>query len=449
MLSKKFYLNIIIRIILILFTCISIIPFINKIEKLFTIFSILSLLTLQIYLLLNYINKFNREIANFFSALKTNDASFAFHDKTFKYISDEFRNDINYIKQQLYNITELKEIQHSYFKTVIANAQTGVITINENGDIDIINAYALKVLNVNRISNIKDFKNIHPNFYNILSGYTGIEKSIVIKGNSVAIPLSVRITKFKQKKQIYKLVSFQNIKSELEEKEIDSWHKLIRVLTHEINNTVSPITSLASSIEKLYNTNTNSSITKEEISDHTIEKTKEGLHIISERGEGLMEFVNNYRNISSLKRLDFTNLKIAELYYNLELLLKNKLDSKNIELKIDIKPFDLELKADKKYIEQILINLIQNSIDAINTNTGIINLKAYLNNNQNVIMEISDNGIGISENILEQIFVPFFTTKEQGSGIGLSLAQQIVRLHGGNISVYSEPNIKTTFILSF
>jgi len=449
MLSKKFYSNIIIRIILILFTCLSIIPFINEREKLFTIISIISVLVLQIYFLLQYINKFNREIANFFSALKTNDASFAFHDKTFKYISDEFRNDINYVKKQLFNITELKEIQQSYFKTVIENAQTGVITISENGNIDIINSYALKVLNINKIFDINDLKDIHPNFYNILTGYSGIEKSVVIKGSTNAIPLSVRITEFKQKKQMYKLVSFQNIKSELEEKEIESWHKLIRVLTHEINNTISPITSLASSIEKLYKTKNNSSITKEEISENTIQKTKEGLHIISERGEGLMEFVNNYRNVSSLKKMDFTNLKIAELYYNLELLLKNKLDSKNIELKIDIKPFDLELKADKKYIEQILINLIKNSVDAIQSNTGVINLKAYPNKNKNIILEINDNGIGIPENILGQIFVPFFSTKEHGSGIGLSLAQQIVRLHGGNISVYSEPNIKTTFILSF
>ncbi|MBI9053541.1 MAG: HAMP domain-containing histidine kinase [Bacteroidales bacterium] len=446
MLSKKFYFNIIVRIILILFTCIAIIPFIDNKEKLFTITSILLIFILQIYLLISYINRFNREVANFFAALKTNDASFAFHDKTFKYISDEFRNDINYVKRQLFNVTELKEIQQSYFKTLIENAQTGIITITKNGNIDIINAYALKVLNIKRIFNIQDLKSIHPGFYNILSGFTSIDKTIVIKGNSSIIPLSVRITEFKQKEQRFKLVSFQNIKLELEEKEIESWHKLIRVLTHEINNTISPITSLASSLEKLY---TKESLNiKKEISENVIEKTQEGLHIISERGQGLMEFVSNYKDISSLKKMDFTKFKVAELFYNLELLLKAKLDSKNIELTIDIKPFDLELNADKKYIEQIFINLIKNAFDSISNSSGKIILSAYSNMDK-VILEITDNGVGIPENILDQIFVPFFSTKEQGSGIGLSLAQQIVHLHGGNISVRSEPKIKTTFIISF
>ena len=253
MLSRKFYINVVIRILLILFTCLSIIPFVIKDERLFTVISLMILIFIQILLLLRFINRFNCEVSSFFSALKTYDASFAFHDKIFPYISEKVRNDIAHVRNQLFNITELKEIQQSYFKTVIENAQTGIITISKTGEIDMINNFALKLLNIKRISSLKALENTHPNFYQILQNSSaGTEKLIMIKGKEKAIPLSIRISEFKQKQNILKLVSFQNIQSELEEKEVESWHKLIRVLTHEINNTVSPITSLANSIEKLY-----------------------------------------------------------------------------------------------------------------------------------------------------------------------------------------------------
>ncbi len=450
MLSRKFYIQVIIRILIILTTCIGFVPFLKSDERLFTVISLIILVIIQIYVLLKYINRFNTEVADFFSALKTNDASFAFHDKIFPYISEKVRNDISYIRNQLFSITELKEIQQSYFKSVIENAQTAIITIGEKGRIDVINKSALELLNINRISNIKALENIHPNFYQILlNELAGVEKSIMIKGKTKAIPLSIRISEFKQKQNKFKLVSFQNIQSELEEKEIESWHKLIRVLTHEINNTISPITSLSGSLEKLYKKESNATISKEDISNQIIEKTYEGLHIISQRGEGLMEFVNNYRSISSLKKMNFVKFKIAELFYNIELLMKEKLNEKNIKLTNDIKPIDLELNADKNYIEQIFINLLKNSIDAIQSNTGLITLKAFQNEKEKLILEISDNGIGISDDIIDQIFIPFFTTKEQGSGIGLSLAQQIMRLHGGSISVQSVPEEKTTFTLTF
>ena len=147
--------------------------------------------------------------------------------------------------------------------------------------------------------------------------------------------------------------------------------------------------------------------------------------------------------------MSFETFKVAELFYNLELLLKDKFDEKNINLTIDIKPIDLELTADRNYIEQVFINLIKNSCDAIQNSNGIIILRAFKNENNKVILEISDNGVGIPEDVTDKIFIPFFTTKEHGSGIGLSLAQQIMRLHGGSITFNSVKGDNTKFILSF
>lgn len=450
MLSKKFYIQIILRIILILVNCLSIIPFILKEEKLFTILGLGFLLLLQIFLLLQYINKFNRDVADFFAALKTNDASFAFHDKVFSNIDEGFRNNIEHIRNQLFNITERKEIQQSYFKTVIENTQTAIITVGENGKIDIINHSALKLLNINRISNIKAIENIHPEFYQLIqhSG-AGTEKMVMIKNINKAIPIAVRINEFKQKGNHLKIVSFQDIESELNEKELLSWHQLIRVLTHEINNSITPITSLAGSLEKLYQKNEHEIINKQDISEEIIEKTSEGLHVISSRGKGLINFVNNYKQIASLKQLDIETIKVAELFYNLELLMKDKLSEKNIDVKIDIIPFDLEVNADKKYMEQIFINLLKNSLEAVPRESGKIKLSGYKTKKGRTLLEIKDNGKGIAPELKDQIFIPFFTTKENGSGIGLSLSRQIMHLHGGTISVKSEPNVETIFSLQF
>ena len=450
MLSKKFYIQIILRIILILVNCLSIIPFILKEEKLFTILGLGFLFLLQIFLLLQYINKFNRDVADFFAALKTNDASFAFHDKVFSNIDEGFRNNIEHIRNQLFNITERKEIQQSYFKTVIENTQTAIITVGENGKIDIINHSALKLLNINRISNIKAIENIHPEFYQLIqhSG-AGTEKMVMIKNINKAIPIAVRINEFKQKGNHLKIVSFQDIESELNEKELLSWHQLIRVLTHEINNSITPITSLAGSLEKLYHKNEHEIINKQDISEEIIEKTSEGLHVISSRGKGLINFVNNYKQIASLKQLDIETIKVAELFYNLELLMKDKLSEKNIDVKIDIIPFDLEVNADKKYMEQIFINLLKNSLEAVPRESGKIKLSGYKTKKGRTLLEIKDNGKGIAPELKDQIFIPFFTTKENGSGIGLSLSRQIMHLHGGTISVKSEPNVETIFSLQF
>jgi len=449
-LSKKFYIQIIIRIILILVNCLSIIPFIVKEEKLFTILGLGFLLFLQIYLLLLYINKFNRDIADFFAALKTNDASFAFHDKVFSNIDKEFQDNIEHVRNQLFNITERKEIQQSYFKTVIENTQTAIITVGKNGRIDIINHRALELLNIKRISNIKAIENIHPEFYQLIqhSG-AGTEKMVRIKSKNKAIPVAVRINEFKQKGNHLKIVSFQDIESELNEKELLSWHQLIRVLTHEINNSITPITSLAGSLEKLYHKNEHEFIKKQDISEEIIEKTSEGLHVISNRGKGLINFVNNYKQIASLKQLDIETIKVAELFYNLELLMKDKLSEKNINLQIDIIPFDLEVNADKKYIEQISINLLKNSLEAVNGKNGKIKLSGYKTKKGKTVLEIKDNGKGIAPELKDQIFIPFFTTKEMGSGIGLSLSRQIMHLHGGSISVKSTPGVETVFTLQF
>lgn len=447
MISKKFYLNIILRIALLMISFLAILPFIQNLEKLFTSVLILLLIIVQVILLISYINRFNRDLSDFFSCLKTNDISFAFHDKSFPNITSKFRADISYIRTQLFEVRKSIEIQQTYFKTVIENAQTGILTLNKEGKIDIINKSALELLKINSIYNINDLKISHFEFYKkVIDTKAGAKEIVTITNTTETIPLSLRVTQIKQGNDELKIVSFQNIKKELDSNELESWQKLIRVLTHEINNSVSPIISLADSIEKKLKLSNIKAINNIDVTKDTLSIVQDGLHTISERSNGLMQFVNNYKNISSQKNIHKEYFKVAELFYNLELLMQNKLKEKNIELKIDIKPIDLEVEADKKYIEQIFINLIKNSIDAVHVNKGWIMLKAYKALNNKVLLEISDNGIGIPNELENQIFIPFFTTKKNGSGIGLSLARQIINLHGGSINLKQSDN-KTIFII--
>jgi len=445
-LSYKYYLNIVIRIGIILVTAIILSLFIDNTERIFTSLGLFIILIIQIVNLLYYINKFNRQLAVFFSSLKSNDASFAFHDKSFLHISKEFRSDIEFLREKFFLLNKLHEIEKSYFKTVIENAQTGIITVTKSGKIDVINKSAKQLLHVKELINIKSIEKVHPNFYKIITGkLDGIEKSVTIDSINQKIPVSVRISEFKQKGESYRLIFFQNIKRELDAKETESWQKLIRVLTHEINNSVSPIISLSESLEKLLK---NSIINNTTIEPHALSKTFESLQLISERGNGLIDFVNNYRSLSLLQKINPEKFKAAELFYNLELLMEKQIKLKNISLNIDIKPIDLELFADKKYIEQTCINLIKNSMDAVGISDGKIELKAY-KENENPVLEITDNGVGIPEDLKSQVFIPFFTTKKQGSGIGLSLARQIMQMHGGSINIFSEEGKGTTLKLVF
>jgi nitrogen fixation/metabolism regulation signal transduction histidine kinase len=244
------------------------------------------------------------------------------------------------------------------------------------------------------------------------------------------------------------LISLQNITSEIDRSEVDAWQKLIRVLTHEIMNSVSPIKLLSGSLIEMFEEN-NTIKPINELDNKTIEDSVLGLKTIRKRSDGLSNFVETYKNLTQIPKVKISEIKINQLFEHLNTLLKDDLNAKNIGFIINCNPSNLVLNADEKLVEQVLINLIKNASEALkNIEHPIINLNAETSNDL-VHIIVSDNGPGISSDIAENIFIPFFTTKEKGSGIGLSLSRQIMHLHNGSISVKSEPNIETVFTLQF
>jgi two-component system nitrogen regulation sensor histidine kinase NtrY len=270
-----------------------------------------------------------------------------------------------------------------------------------------------------------------------------------MKMDNLLQSILVKATELKFESNVIKLVSFQNLTNELDKKELDSWQRLIRVLTHEIMNSISPITSLTSVISGYFKKKDDENAPgPEKIDDQIIAKTLSGLDTIEETGKGLLDFVDKYRSLTSLPKPEIVKINIDGLFRKCKLLMESNIPN-NIQILASVSPEDIAIDADYSQVEQILINLIKNAIEALSTTkNGSIQLKAFPVDD-GAIIQVEDNGVGISAEIIEDIFVPFYTTKKNGSGIGLSLSKQIMQNHNGTISVNSAPDIGSTFSLKF
>jgi len=246
----------------------------------------------------------------------------------------------------------------------------------------------------------------------------------------------------------YILVSLQNIQEELEEKEMEAWQNLIRVLTHEIMNSITPISSMTSTLLEVLSKDDNQ--IKDKIEPEKFEEIVDALETIHKRSQGLMNFVSAYRNMTLIPKPEFRPLPVRGLFKRVEGLMNHKLTHSGIAFKWHVDPESLELAADPGLMEQVMINLILNAIDAVNgRDDPSITLSAFMSAEGKIAITVEDNGSGIVEEALERIFIPFFTTKKQGSGIGLSLSRQILRMHRATIRAHSEINKGALFTLKF
>jgi signal transduction histidine kinase len=262
------------------------------------------------------------------------------------------------------------------------------------------------------------------------------------------IQLSVKASEFKILDRWIKLVSFQDIKGELDQKELESWQKLIRVLAHEIMNSITPINTLTETMIK-QNRQYEENIGQSQGDSEHFENMADGLQLIRERGSGLIEFVQKYRHLSKLPTPNLSEIELKGLLSGIAGLFKKEMEEKGLTLSVKVSPDNLTLQADRKLIEQVLINLVKNAMEALSeTEDAQVQILAD-KQLESVRIRVVDNGPGIPENIIDQIFIPFFTTKEDGSGIGLSLSRQIMRLHQGTIDIKSIPSQETSIILNF
>ncbi|MDH3885870.1 MAG: ATP-binding protein [Desulfobacterales bacterium] len=446
---KRFYLNCMVRVLL-LSGSICLLAFLLFKTEFIAASIFLGLISAyQIFSLIRYVTKTNRDLNRFLLSIKHSDFSQSFTKKPKGSGFDELNTAFSEVTKEFQQAKIETEEHFRFLQTIIDHVGIALIAFKPDGAVELINNAAKKLLKIPRLGNIKDIESISPGLADKLSRISPGDKDLVkLKQGDDLLQLSIYATGFILRQQQLILVAMQNIQSELEEKEMISWQNLIRVLTHEIMNSITPIASLASTASGLLEDNKECKI-PEDVNEVIID-VRQAVKTIEKRSKGLITFIDNYRELTRIPKPEFKIVQVQDLFDRVEILMKDQFEHNFIKFNKAVDPESLTITADPALIEQVLINLCKNSVEAV---SGIlhpkIKLKAGTDGLGNSVVKVIDNGKGIAEDVAERIFIPFFTTKPEGSGIGLSLSRQIIRLHKGTIGVTSTPNEKTVFKLRF
>ena len=450
MMSKNLYINIIIRISLIVSLAVLLGYFITKDQPFLYSLICFPLIILLTKSILSYLDNTNKRIRYFFDSIRNDDSNITFQiDKKNKTLRELYQS-MNKVNQQIQKLKIENRQQEQYFRTMLEHLATGILTYNNKGFILHANSAAKKLLSLDVLTHLRQIEQTDPDLFQTIKDIKPSEKRLVsLSSMKSEIQLSLKATSLKTGNEDLIILSVQDIKTELDEKELDAWLKLIRVLMHEVMNSITPITSLSESLSSIYGTN-DSPILPDQVTEKTIATTRQGLNIIREQGKGLMSFVESYRKLTRVPKPEKKLFKISDLISRVQILYNSLEKPGNVELSFSLTDPELELFADENLISQVVINLIKNALEA-NENNSAGKIRVVARPDQNLFPEICviDNGPGISKEMLDEIFVPFFTTREKGSGIGLSISKQIMKIHGGNLKVRSIPNKETIFCLSF
>jgi nitrogen fixation/metabolism regulation signal transduction histidine kinase len=402
------------------------------------------LLVVLVQQLIRFLNRNNEKLAYFFSAIKNEDYSFRFSENESLTSLNELHKVLNMVNNLIRETQIQNKAQEKYFQEILKEASIGILTFNEKGHVLFSNPTAKKLLNHEHLNHIKHVAMINQELFEMLQNTQAFDRKLFdVSNERESSQLVVKKSKIVINKESLMLAIVQDIKNELDQKETDSWIKLIRVLTHEIMNTIAPITSISESLLKQHHNSIN-------FDEHQLATTNKGLKVIQEQSQNLTAFVQSYRTLLSVSKPDKTIIDVSELFEKIQELMREEFDKNKVHFSVVLHEESLQLFAEEKQITQVLLNLLKNSTQASRTtNTPAISLEGGTHASGEKYIAVKDNGIGIPYKDLDQIFIPFFTTKSNGTGIGLSLSKQILIQHGGSLHVSSIPNKETTFTLLF
>lgn len=351
-------------------------------------------------------------------ALENNDNAIHFPEENTTPETRDINRALNRVGHILYNVKSETAQQEKYYELILDCINTGVLVLNDNGAIYQKNNEALRLLGLNVLTHIRQLSKVDVTLMQKVEFCrTGEKLQITFNNERGTVNLSIRVSDITIRKEHLRILALSDINSELDEKEIDSWIRLTRVLTHEIMNSVTPITSLSDTLLSL--------------SDTHDEEIRNGLQTISTTGKGLLAFVESYRRFTRIPTPEPSLFYVKAFIDRMVELARHQNTCENITFHTNISPADLIVYADENLISQVVINLLKNAIQAIGTQAGgKIEISARCNDSEEVLIEIKNNGPAIPPEIADHIFIPFFTTKEGGSGIGLSISRQIMRLSG-------------------
>lgn len=406
---------------------------------------------IMIWLIIKIYDATNEAISSFFNSLSNDDTTIHFPAYSKNKSLTRLYDSMNGLNRHFQEIRLQNEYNETYYKTLIQHASAGLLVLNSSNEIEVINKTACKYAGISPDSTNPNLLRIkYPAFYEAICSLKP-GKNITYRNllaNNLQL-LSFRATMISRNGVALKLVSIQDIRHELESKELESYRKLISVMTHEIMNLLSPLTSVSRELYSMYHIN---NLPKEvsKIDKETIKTTLNGLQLIEEQSNGLLNFVNSYRKISKIPQPDFSTFDVDDWIGQLKIVFTGKMKEQKIVFEIIADKSLRQIIGDKKLLNQV-INLINNSFDAVMEidEPRKIEIQMLKDRQNRVLIKIINNGPLIPPALQEKIFVPFFTTKKNGSGIGLSISQEIMKLHNGSIVAVSSAENQTSFILEF
>lgn len=408
-------------------------------------------IVVQLYGLIRYVERTNRDLTSFLESIRFSEFTRSFKVEGMGSSFDELNKAFNSVIKDFQEVRSEREKHFQYLQSVVQNIDISIITFQRDGSVEMINKTARNLFQVSSLKNIRSLEGLSPELVEtLLNLQPGINKLVKVRIEDDMLQLAISGTEFRIHDKVLVLSTIKDIQNVLEEQETEAWQKLIRVLTHEIMNSITPIASLSSTLDIMLKGIRSGNDPGIRLDGDSVDEIQKALQTINKRSTGLLHFVNTYRNLTRIPKPSFKPVKVAEMCKNIRLLMEEEIRKNQIVLASEINPQELEVYADEELIEQVLINLLKNSIHALeNRKDGLIVVKAFLNKRGRVTIQVLDNGPGILKEVLDKIFIPFFTTKPKGSGIGLSLSKQIMRLHGGSITAHSEPEKETVFTLTF
>ncbi|NAS11607.1 sensor histidine kinase [Poritiphilus flavus] len=449
MISRNFYFQLILRVIFLALTAI-ITAFLFFGQNYFLSVLFLILFVIQAGMMANHLNHINRKLAYFFDAIRNEDFTLRFPEKDIIKSFKNLNHSLNRVNELIQEVHLKKQEQEQYYQEIIKQATIGILTYNQRGHILFSNPTMERLFNHSPLNHIKQLNQVDPLLYETFAKFEPFERKMVpLTNEREKTQLAIKSTALRLEEEDLLLVVAQDIHRELDEKETDSWVRLIRVLTHEIMNTITPITSISGSILGYFRT-PGGLVSLDSFKTSHIESTVKGLEVIQEQGGNLMAFVQSYRSLLNVAAPDKELIKAKVLLDKVGVLMDQALAANKVSLVVQAHPEDLELFIDERQMTQVLVNLSKNAIQALgNTDDSQLQLLAGVRESGIKYVEVQDNGPGIPAELLDEIFVPFFTTKSEGTGIGLSLSKRLVQMHGGSLDVYSEAEHGTVFILEF
>lgn len=406
------------------------------------------LLVYELIDMIRFQKKAQDEVSQFVESIHYRDFSRHFDVRKAPTELKPLRKGFNEINSTFKLISRERETQYHYLQKILEIVDTGILSYElETGETGWINEAFKRIIGIPYVKTISSLEKREEALYKeLINLKPGESKVISISRNQQLIKVLITASLLRSDDKVYKLIAFQNVSEALDETESKAWQKLLSVMTHEIMNSVAPISSLA---DTLKNRLQSPEIVNSSMSGQ-LEDLELGIDTIKRRSDGLLKFTESYRNLNKITKLDLKKIMVRDLFENLSSLMHPSMEKKHIELEIVLRDPALAIEADINLLEQVMINLLVNAIEAVKDKEHPrITLSAETQQNNRTVVKVSDNGSGIPTELLDKIFIPFFSTRKTGSGIGLSLCKQIMLLHKGNIQVQSAEGVGSAFLLQF